>query len=248
MRISSLWLVAIAVAALTLLSPLSAAVYLMLGAGGGSIPDGLDATPEVSPGAKITVTFSLTGATENIVAVAMEIIVDHTYLGDLSVILDAPGGAASVSVFSRTGALTSSAPGYDMQLNGAYIFDDTGTGDFWAAASANNGTLISDAPMYLASAAGGVAGGGAAQQMGAAFASLTPAQINGTWSLSFQDATLGNTGTVTGATLFILTGGFPRDPSRGDNSGCVTGSHSSGAALVILGGFLYAFRRRRRRA
>jgi hypothetical protein len=72
---------------------------------------------------------------------------------------------------------------------------------FWAA----TGNPIA-AGTYDTSLPGGAAGGGTNSNFTAVFSGLTPAQINGNWTLRFNDTGVGDTGTVSAASMTIVAG------------------------------------------
>jgi subtilisin-like proprotein convertase family protein len=195
--------------------------YSFAGVGGGAIPDGQSATPEVSPGTPLAITFNVSGVVGTMNSIALVIDMNHTYVGDLRVALYAPGGSPSTSVFWRAGAVTSTDFGFPAQLSGVYTFSDlNGTADFWATAqAAGSGTMPSTTATYLAEIAGGNN-----QLMVTTFASLSPAQINGSWTLLIQDVTQGDTGSVASAGLVIgtISAGTGDSGDGEDDSACST--------------------------
>ena len=149
-------------------------------------------------------------------------------VGDLDVVLAAPGGSPSLIVFSRVGVTTATSCGTSSDATGPYKFSDAATSsNFWTAAATN------PVPPGTYRTTGG---GGAGQtnpppvtSLVAAFGGLTAAQINGAWTLTFRDAGLGDTGTVSAATL-SLTGGGSFDTDR-DNWSLTFGA-AYGTALM----------------
>lgn len=212
--------------------------FAFIGTGGGAIPDGQNATPEASPGTPVAISFNVVGVTGPITSIALVIDINHTYVGDLNVALYAPGGSPSVPVFWRVGAASSTDLGFPADLNGVYTFSDlTGTANFWnAAQTAGAGVIPAGGSDYLAETPGGQAGGGTSQQMSPTFSGMSSAQINGTWMLIVQDVTLGDTGSLNGASLIIGTSGGGRggDDGGSDDGSCSTGTGSPGTLWLLL--------------
>ena len=72
------------------------------GTGVGAIPDGLSGTPPQF-GAPLVINFDVTGVTGPITDVSVNINLTHTWVGDLDMVLSAPGGAPSHVLVSRIG-------------------------------------------------------------------------------------------------------------------------------------------------
>lgn len=231
-------------------SPLSAGVYSFTGVGGGAIPDGTDPTPEVAPGTPLAFIFNVSGVTGTITSVALVMTINHTWSGDVCVALGSPTTVSPI--FCRPGAATSSDYGYEAELAGVYTFSDGTNSNFWNMALAAGTGTIPTGNDYNASTPGGQSGGGVSVDIASYFSGLSDAEKNGVWTLLIQDATQGDTGTATFASIIISTttggGGGGGGGDDDDDGGCVTGSQSSSGAVLILGAFLYAVRRRRRRA
>lgn len=123
--------------------------------------------------------FLVSGTITN-VAVNFTMNPGHTWVGDLDVVLKAPGGAPSHVIFSRTGG----GVGFDSHFGtSAYTFADTAPAapTWWTAAA----TSPIAAGSYRSSTAGEVAGGGANTLITPVFAGLG-AGANGTWTLTFR--------------------------------------------------------------
>lgn len=172
----------------------------------GTIPDGPAAC--TSYGGNRDVTFTVSGVTAPAtnVAVNFTLAPAHTWAGDLDVRLIAPGGAPEHVIFSRTGATTPTGTGTSSDAGGPYTFADSAPASptWWGAAATN--PIPSGS--YRSSTPGEVAGGGANTLITPAFAGLTTAQLNGTWTLRFRDHCSADTGAVSAATLTI-DGGSP---------------------------------------
>ena len=125
----------------------------------------------------------------------------HIFVGDLDVVLIAPGGAASHTLLSRVGELTPEGCGDNSDLVGTYTFTDFAFQDFslWERAEQAGNSDVIPVGSYLATAPGGGPGGGAATSMVGAFAGLT--DFTGLWTLRFTDLNQGDTAGVSAATL-----------------------------------------------
>jgi hypothetical protein len=170
----------------------------------GAIPDGPAAC--TSFGANRDVTFTVSGLTAPLtnVSVNFTLAPAHTWVGDLDVRLIAPGGAPEHVIFSRTGATAPTQAGTSSDAGGPFTFADTAPAapTWWAAAATN--PIPSGS--YRSSTAGEVAGGGANTLITPAFAGLSTAQINGTWTLRFRDHCAADTGSVSAANLTLDAG------------------------------------------
>jgi len=176
------------------------------GTGAGAIPDGFAGTPP-QYGPALNISFNVTGITAPITALSVDATLQHTWVGDVEMILTAPNGTASLITVSRIGATSDVPFGYSSEYDGTYAFSDTATGpNIWTAAQ--------DSPVppgvYRTTA-----GGGPGQtdpppvtSLMTAFGGLSSAQANGTWTLSLRDAAEQDTGSVSAANLNI-TGTAP---------------------------------------
>ncbi len=179
------------VASIVLALPAAASAASFAATGTGTIPDNLPAG--------LVMSFAVTGSGAP-TSIGIGMTATHTWVGDLTVTLAAPGGAPSATIFARPGRVGGTGFGTNSDLAGTYAFFDSHMGDFWAAAAANvaAGTFLPPGN-YRSSGVGA----GTATSLNPVFAGLTPAQTNGTWTLTVTDAASGDTGTVTSATLFI---------------------------------------------
>jgi subtilisin-like proprotein convertase family protein len=171
------------------------------GTGVGAIPDGLSGTPPQF-GAPLVINFAVSGVSAPVTSVSASVTLTHTWAGDVDMVLRAPGGTPSLVLVSRIGVQTATSFGSANDYSGTYVFDDTAAGaNIWTAAATNPipaGTYRTTAP------------GGAGQtnpppvtSLNTTFAGLTPAQANGTWTLSVRDAASADTGSVTAASLTV---------------------------------------------
>ncbi|HRF53149.1 MAG TPA: FG-GAP-like repeat-containing protein, partial [Aquimonas sp.] len=180
---------------LALLSPAHA---LQVGAGNaGAIPDN-------DPLGR-ALNFQVSGLTEDVRTVELELALSHGAVGDLDVELTAPNGVARLLIFGGTGQQKGNAQGSRRDLNGTYRFSDAVSGDWWFAATDASapGALTSGAYRTISRGNGFSFHGGCATHLNAAFGELTPAQANGSWTLHVRDLGAGETGAVASARLFI---------------------------------------------
>lgn len=185
-------------------SPISAATYG--GTNTGAIPDGGSPTPTC--GAPRDIQFLVTGfpGIYGSGSVSFTMNPQHTWVGDLEVTLIAPD-LTSHLLFSRVGANTATDFGDNANLDGTYTFNDLATNNIWTvAASSTNTNFDITNGSYRTQAAGPNASdspGPAFTSLDAAFASMNPVDINGTWTLRFRDCSAGDTGTVSAASLTL---------------------------------------------
>lgn len=180
---------------LALLSPAHA---LQVGA------DNAGAIPDNDPLGR-ALNFQVSGLTENVRTVELELALSHGAVGDLDVELTAPNGVARLLIFGGTGQQKGNAQGSRRDLNGTYRFSDAVSGDWWFAATDASapGALTSGAYRTISRGNGFSFHGGCATHLDAAFGELTPAQANGSWTLHVRDLGAGETGAVASARLFI---------------------------------------------
>ncbi len=184
------------------------------GTGVGAIAD---STTNGTYGTPLVVNFNVSGVTQTISSVTVDVTMTHTWIGDLDVVLAAPGGSPSIPIFSRVGATTATAAGDSSNLSGRYLFRDQSTLNIWtvATAAACGTDCIVTPEVYRTTAPGGAGQTNPPPftNLTATFSGLTPAQANGVWTLTFRDRATGDTGTVTAANLDILTGGATPTPT-----------------------------------
>lgn len=184
-------------------TPAAAKRVVVLGANAGPIPDGPASCADYGPPRNVT--FDISGMVRPLgsVRVIFQLNPAHTWAGDLEVVLIAPNGLEHV-LFERTGG----AAGENSDVGGVYSFvdfHDTGTGDWWATAAATGPFDMIPAGVYRTSISGfAPTGGGRQTRMNSAFAHLTTAQINGTWTLRFRDHCASDVGTVNAAALSLM--------------------------------------------
>lgn len=193
---------------------LASPLVIFNGTGVGAIPDGTSAQPNCqTPGPPRDVTFNVTGLTANVQTVVLSLTIQHEWSGDVLATLIAPGGIRQLDLFGYTGANvgpgTNASAGDSSPLAGQYTFSDAATANWWAAAAAAGATTPIPPGIYRTSQRGGPGSTGANTSLNATFGGLTPAQAIGTWTLRVTDGCLGDTGTVSAATLDITTAAAP---------------------------------------
>ena len=187
-------------------TPAAAKRVVVLGANPGPIPDGPASCADFGPPRDLT--FNISGMVRPLgsVRVIFQLSPAHTWASDLEVTLIAPNGLEHV-LFSFTGAPVGGFGGDNSDVGGVYSFvdfHDTGSGNWWAAAAATGPFDMIPAGVYRTSVAGGAPTGGRQTRMNSAFAHLTTAQINGTWTLRFRDHCASDVGTVNAAALSLM--------------------------------------------
>jgi len=182
------------------------------GTGGGNIVDGSGGVC----GAPTTVSFAISGLTQNVHAIEVSMNLTHTFVGDIDVVIAAPGGAPSHTLVSRIGKTTAGGFGDSSNYGGTYRFTDaapSGAPDnIWtiATAPACDTNCVLPAADYRTTAstpAGGQPNPAPFTSLVTTFNGVTPAVANGTWTLQVRDCFGGDTGTVTAASssLTVLT-------------------------------------------
>ncbi len=182
---------------------LAQAQVITTGNGTGPIPD--------DDPSGIVVSFPVSGLTAPIDSVSLSVTMNHTWVGDLKVHLQAPDGIARIVVFDSTGYKRSGSTGQTVNLGGTYTFSDLAANDWWATATGQLTAFVMPSGEYRSSTAGAYNDsegsysdfGGCTTRMDGAFHGLAAAQGNGTWTLSVVDQFGGDTGNITSAVLTI---------------------------------------------
>ncbi|MCM3878416.1 MAG: proprotein convertase P-domain-containing protein [Thermoanaerobaculia bacterium] len=196
------------IAALAAALPASAATFPANAGSLGAIADGGGGTPPIY-GASRDVTFTVGGLGGTLSTVSVDVTLTHTWVGDLDVVLKAPGGAPSLVVVSRIAVTTAGSFGDSSNYSGAYSFSDAAAGtNIWTVATTGCDDLCN-----VAAGSYRTTGAGAAGQtnpppvtsLNATFAGLTAPQMNGTWTLTFRDGGAGDTGSVSAASLTLTS-------------------------------------------
>lgn len=165
----------------------------------------LGAIPDNDPQGK-TVNFNAAGFQGPLQHVRLSLNLTHTFVGDLRVTLNAPGGAGRLVIFARAGYKRLSSPGAAANLSGSYVFDDALGADLWATLAPLTTAQTIPPGAYRTSTAGasGISDvGGCSTHLDLAFGGLSSAQAGGNWTLNVVDAAGGDTGTVNSATLTL---------------------------------------------
>jgi subtilisin-like proprotein convertase family protein len=208
MRLKTICLFATLLLGLSLPQHSSAAAFT--GSGTGNIPDSFDDGPAVYTG-ELVVSFDVTGVTNNIQSLWLAVTLRHQWVGDLDVFLTSPAGT-NFTIFSRVGAsVTNEFFGDNAQLDGTYTFFDYATNTLPIIADSledpdnalESSTNFIPAGYFLPSAAGPGPQSPTTFAANSGFIGLTPAQANGTWTLTFRDGSAGDTGVVSTATLYL---------------------------------------------
>jgi subtilisin-like proprotein convertase family protein len=155
------------------------------------------------------VNFTVSGLTGTISAVAVSFNASHTFLQDLEVSLRGPGGSPSHLLFAATGTTATAAnscagSANDLSTANTYTFADTASANWWTTAAAN--PVPTSTNRTVVTGIGGATNPPATTSLNTTFAATSP---NGTWTLRFRDRGVGDTGTVTAASLSITTIGDP---------------------------------------
>ena len=170
-----------------------------------AIADGGNAGPP-QYGATTTLAFPVSGLPSGpITDVQVKLTSTHTYVGDLDVVLAAPGGSPTRTIFSRTLASAAAPFGSAADFLGPYTFADSAPASpsWWSAAAAStNGSV--PAGSYRASEPGGAGASGASTLITPTF---TNATANGTWQLQVRDGSQSGTGSITAASLVVRVAG-----------------------------------------
>lgn len=192
-----------------------AAAATFAGSGVGAIPDGVSATCP-APGSPLNITFNVSGMIASLtdIRVSMTFSPEHTFGGDVAATLIPPTGGG-FTLFSRIGSSPTSNLGNSANLSGTYVFVDPSisTNNIWTAAAT---ARDQGAPVLQGTYATIGAGPSSSStttppltQFLASFSSLTPAQLNGTWTLQVTDACEIDTGTISAASLTLEQGALP---------------------------------------
>ena len=185
-----------------------------------AIPDSPGGTPPTY-GTPLVINYPVTGVSGPVTDVSVSITLTHSWAGDLDMVLAAPGGSPNLVVVGHIGVQTAGSFGSSSDYLGTYVFTDTASGpNIWTAAAS---TPI-PAGSYRTTARGGPGQTNPppVTSLNTTFGGLTPAQANGTWTLTIRDGGGGDTGSVTASSLTINPTGAPIARSRtvdfdGDN-------------------------------
>lgn len=171
------------------------------GTGLGAIPDSPGGTPPTY-GTPLVISYPVTGISGPVTDVSVSITLTHSWAGDLDMVLAAPGGSPNLVVVGHIGVTAAGSFGSSSDYNGTYVFSDSAAGaNIWTAAAS---TPI-PAGTYRTTVRGmaGTTNPPAVTSLNTTFGGLTPAQANGTWTLTIRDGGGGDTGSVTASILTV---------------------------------------------
>lgn len=138
------------------------------------------------------VTFNVSGITGGITSVGTDFNASHTFVGDLVVTLIAPNNVRQHVLFSRYGGTR------ELSSANNYAFTDAATVSWFTRVTqgdpipgGQNRTIVNTATVT---------------SLNQAFAGLTPQQINGTWTLRFDDQAAQDSGPITVKNLTLGVG------------------------------------------
>ncbi len=156
--------------------------------------------------------------------------------GDLNAILVAPNGASQI-IFGRIGATTLTHCGDASNWSGTYTFVDptVSSNNIWTAASTVGDTVAIPPGIYMTTPRGGdgVSNPPAGTPFIATFANLSPAQINGQWTLRLRDT--GQMGLITvNAVTLTLPNCYDID-GNGQNNPLIDGLITLRAQMGLSG-------------
>lgn len=179
------------------------------GTGVGDIPDGGSGCSNNGPA--LDVTFSVTGLTDPVMSVEVDMTLSHYWIGDVTATLIAPDGTSLV-LFGRTGLSDDSdICGDSTELFATYLFtDNTSTeveDNWWMVAAGLNSSEAQPGGSYRTTQIG--------PQFTTEFSFVTSLNntfggmedANGNWILRFTDAGYEALGNVAEANLHIEAGG-----------------------------------------
>lgn len=199
----------------------------------------------ISPG-PIYVEFAVSGVTAPLTAIAVNVNLNAPWAGDVVVTLHPPAGPG-VPLFGRIGKTAASPLGDSSNLNGTYQFVDpaVSANNIWTAAAALDGSGVIPPGTYATTQVGSASTPNPAPTTAllAAFSSLTPAQINGDWSMGIQDCAVGDRVTVNSAEIVLNAA----PPAAGGTALAVPTMGQWGVLLLgLMAAGLGALRLRRR--
>jgi hypothetical protein len=174
------------------------------GVGVGPIPDTTGGP--ANWGTPLNITFPVNGILGQVKQVVVKVTMTHSWIGDLEMVLIAPGGQATHTVFSRVGATTPDAFGDNSNLAGTYTFADySAPENLWTVATnaaCGDGCVVTP-QSYRATVPGPAANPAAVSIFQNTFAPIL--YVNGSWVLRIRDGAVGDTGSVTAASLTVET-------------------------------------------
>ncbi|MBC7901618.1 MAG: carboxypeptidase regulatory-like domain-containing protein [Saprospiraceae bacterium] len=181
----------------------SAPAQTFPGTNTGAIPDGPNPI-NCTTAAPRNVTFSVSGVASPVASVSAGFTINHTWAGDVDVVLIAPD-STTFTLMSRVGATPTVVNAENSDLTGTYAFSDAAAGGMWAAAAGGGNAFVIPSGSYRTQASGPftpVNPGSAFTLLNNAFTGV--AAPNGTWTLRFRDCEAIITGSVSAATLTFV--------------------------------------------
>jgi subtilisin-like proprotein convertase family protein len=164
--------------------------------------------PDNNPAGR-SINFLINGFSGQVVSAEVELGINHTWSGDVTATLISPNGLARLVVLGRANVGANSNTGSSANLLGTYTFGDFAASSFWAALPVGNFNIPTG--FYRSSSVGvpTTRHGGCNTSFAGAFGELTPANVNGVWSLIVTDSANTDTGTVTDAKLRLYFNPLP---------------------------------------
>jgi subtilisin-like proprotein convertase family protein len=206
------------------------------GTGTGPIPD---ATVTGTFGAPLNVSFVVSGIGGSLSNISLSTTLTHTWIGDLEVVLAppgvTPGNAGSFVIYSRVGATDAGAVGDSSNLGGTYVFANSAANNIWTVANGLGDNDVIPAGSYRTVVAAPSAIPAPVTDFTAAFSGLTPAQINGTWTLRFRDRGQADIGSVSAAALTLTAAAGATNTLNVARNGGGTGTVTSNPAGINCG-------------
>lgn len=167
----------------------------------GSIPDGPGDCGNL--GTPLAVTFDVANV-DTINRIELTMNVFHTFVGDLTVELEAPDLTRHL-LFGKTGAFEGECGGDSSNLTGYYTFSDDAFDfifyNWWFVAASLDTDQALPGAIYRTTSMGTEPDAGLLTSMNEAFSGVT--DINGTWTLYFYDDSMTDVGNVSDAILTI---------------------------------------------
>jgi subtilisin-like proprotein convertase family protein len=185
-----------------------AATPMLAAAGTYTSPGG--AIPDNQPGNPLVITFNVTDVGSPTHVDLTMTGLTHSWAGDIIATLSGPGDVVSADIMRRLGATTSSGVGDSTNFGGNYRFIDTGV-DPVPPLVALPDTGVLPSGDYWATTLGTSTASGNKVTLDAVFAGVGNAV--GTWTLRISDNAGLDTGSLTSATLNVVTGGQTPEPT-----------------------------------
>ena len=174
-----------------------------------------------TPGAPLNLSIPVTGVTGTITGISVSLGIATNWVGESAATLIAPGGAVTFSLYGRIGATTAGGTGDSSNFGGVYQFVDPSVSaqNIWSVAQPldTNGVVPPGAYATTQPGGAGVTAPAPTTPFLATFAGLTPAQVNGNWTLRLEDYCNADVATVSSATLTLAAAPVPTPvPTEGE--------------------------------